>query len=93
MQISQPVVRIGLKGLPIFILLTTKVGMSLSGIENYCRSLKDMLRMYVSYRLQGNDEVTTATKLQQAMKDTDMFDPKNTHRGRKPFAGVSTLAT
>lgn len=53
-QMNQPVVRLGPKGPGLLHPSTTKVNMSPSGIESFCRCLKkETLKKYVSYRLQG----------------------------------------
>ncbi|KAI9746886.1 MAG: hypothetical protein M1815_004898 [Lichina confinis] len=83
-EMDQPVVRMGPKGPTFSIPAKTKVNMSPNGSESFCRCLKkDTLKKYVNYRLQGDDETVTIVKMTQTMKETDLFDSKNMHRGRE----------
>ncbi|KAK5285041.1 hypothetical protein LTR80_011231 [Exophiala xenobiotica] len=70
------------QGTDFSIAAKTKINMSSSGIESFCRCLKKApLKKYVNYRLQGDDEATTMLKIQQTIRDTDIFDSKNIHKG------------
>ncbi|KAK0332625.1 hypothetical protein LTR02_017951 [Friedmanniomyces endolithicus] len=89
-QIKSPVVRKMPKGPSFSIVSTAKVSMSPNGYENFCRYLKmAALKTYVRYRLDGKSEDESIAAMAQSMKDTEMFDGKNLHRGRELISGPS----
>ncbi|KAL9122246.1 MAG: hypothetical protein Q9187_001198 [Circinaria calcarea] len=83
-NMNQPVVRNSPKGPSFSIPSSTKISLVPNGPENFCRYLKvASLKTYVKYRLQGDNESTTISKMLQTMRETDLFDNKNLHRGRE----------
>ncbi|KAK6436901.1 hypothetical protein LTR95_006905 [Oleoguttula sp. CCFEE 5521] len=89
-SIMTPVVRKTPKGPSFSIVSNAKVSVTPNGHENFCRYLKmNALKTYVRYRLDGKTENESATLMMQSMKDTEMFDGKNLHRGRELVHGTS----
>ncbi len=89
-QIVPPVVRKTPKGPAFAIPNTAKMSMSPSGHENFCKYLKvAALKVYVRYRLDGKTEDESVILVSQSLKDTEMFDGKNLHRGRELIHGAS----
>jgi hypothetical protein len=89
-QMHSPVVRKTPKGPSFSIVSTAKVSVSPNGYENFCRYLKkNALKTYVRYRLDGKNEDEAIVLMSQSMKDTEMFDGKNLHRGRELIHGKS----
>ncbi|KAL6830194.1 hypothetical protein V8C40DRAFT_179803 [Trichoderma camerunense] len=69
----------------------TRIGMTPAGFETFCSWLKKKtLKTYVKHRLSGDSEMSTSLKMSATMKDTEMFDSKNLHRGRRYLAEMST---
>lgn len=83
-QMGAPAVKMTSKGPSFSIPTTAKVSTSPDGYEAYCRSLKKAaLKTYVRYRLEGASEIETMSKMSRTIRDTEMFDNKNLHRGRE----------
>lgn len=58
--------------------------MTPTGIERFCSCLKkESLKTYVKYRLNGDGEIAAIQKMATTMRDTDLFDNKNLHKGRE----------
>jgi len=89
-QMVSPIIRKTPKGPSFSIISTAKVSVSPNGYENFCRYLKkNALKTYVRYRLDGKNEDEAIVLMSQSMKDTEMFDGKNLHRGRELIHGKS----
>lgn len=89
-NMNQPVVRNGSRGPSYSIPSSTKISLVPNGPYNFCKYLKvASLKTYVKYRLQGDTESATISKMLQTMRETDMFDNKNLHRGRELVADLS----
>lgn len=69
------------KGPTFSIPSTRRIVINLNGTENFYRCLKmESLKMYIEYRLQGENKLLAMTKVLQ-MRDADMFNSKNLPRG------------
>ncbi|KAK5162693.1 uncharacterized protein LTR77_011246 [Saxophila tyrrhenica] len=89
-QMLSPVIRKTPNGPTFSIVSTAKVSMSPTGHENFCKYLKmSALKTYVRYRLDGASEDDSILAMSRTLKDTEMFDGKNLHRGREIISGAS----